>query len=243
MRHRTFFDIWPNQVGKYDVATDNRYSTLPGYQSARTTRTLAVTEPSINPDTGSPVISVRIPIFRGVEFVGCASANITVDVLSRFLDKHRASAGSTTFVADRSNGKIIAFPNKQKGVRIDSGTLRIATLADIDDPVVREAHQQHVGRGADRFVFRSPENGEEFVAAFANFPGGFGQPWQVITLTPIDDFVGTLKRTNRLMMVVRLLSSHIGRVALHLLFSLRADYRARSKTCLGNCRRLKTSIF
>jgi class 3 adenylate cyclase len=40
------------------------------------------------------------------------------------------------------------------------------------------------------------------IAAFANFPGGFGQPWQVITLTPIDDFVGTLKATNRLMMVV-----------------------------------------
>ena len=202
VRHRTFFDIWPNQVGKYDVATDTDIRTLPGYQSAKTTHTLAVTEPSINPDTGSPVISVRIPIFRGVEFVGCASANITVDVLSRFLDKHRASAGSTTLVADRNNGKIIAFPNKQKGVRIDSGTLRIATLADIDDPVVREAHQQHAGRGADRFVFRSPEGGEEFVAAFASFPGGFGQPWQVITLTPIDDFVGTLKRTNRLMMVV-----------------------------------------
>jgi hypothetical protein len=29
-----------------------------------------------------------------------------------------------------------------------------------------------------------------------------GQPWQVITMTPIDDFVGTLKATNRLMMVV-----------------------------------------
>jgi class 3 adenylate cyclase len=40
------------------------------------------------------------------------------------------------------------------------------------------------------------------IAAFANFPDGFGQPWQVITLTPIDDFVGTLKATNRLMMIV-----------------------------------------
>ena len=40
------------------------------------------------------------------------------------------------------------------------------------------------------------------IAAFANFPDGFGQPWQVITLTPIDDFVGTLKATNRLMMLV-----------------------------------------
>ena len=52
VRHRTFFDIWPNQVGKYDVATDTDIRTLPGYQSAKTTHTLAVTEPSINPDTG-----------------------------------------------------------------------------------------------------------------------------------------------------------------------------------------------
>ena len=202
MRHRIFFDLWPHEVGKYDAGTDADMRTLPGYQSAKTTHTLVVTEPSINPDTGSPIISVRIPIFRGIEFLGCASANITLDVLSRFLDKQRASAGSTTFVADRNNGKIIAFPDKQKGVRIEKGALKIATLADIDDPVVREAHQQHLGAGSDRFVFRSPANGEDFVATFANFPGGFGQPWQVITLTPIDDFVGTLKRTNRLMMVV-----------------------------------------
>jgi len=144
---------------------------------------------------------LRIPIFRGVEFLGCASANITVDVLSRFLDKHRASARSTTFVADRSNGKIIAFPDK-KGVRIENGVLKIATLTDIDDPDVREAHRQRSRSGADRFVFQSPTNGEDLIAAFANFPSGFGQPWQVITLTPIDDFVGTLKKTNRLMMVV-----------------------------------------
>jgi|GEM_PF-249302 len=202
VRHRKFFDIWPHEVGNYDVATDTDIRILPGYQAAKTTRTLAVTEPSINPDTGFPIISLRIPFFRGVEFLGCASANITVDVLSRFLDKHRASAGSTTFVADRSNGKIIAFPDKQKGVRIENGVLKIATLADIDDPEVREAHRQHARTGADNFVFQSPTNGADLMAAFASFPGGFGQPWQVITLTPIDDFVGTLKATNRLMMIV-----------------------------------------
>ena len=202
VRHRKFFDIWPHQVGAYDVPTDVDIRRLPGYQSAKTTRTLAVTEPSINPDTGFPIISLRIPIFRGVEFLGCASANITVDVLSRFLDRHRASARSTTFVADRGNGKIIAFPDKQKGVRIENGALKIATLSDIDDPNVREAHRQRARTGNDRFVFQSPTNGEDLIAAFANFPSGFGQPWQVVTLTPIDDFVGTLKATNRLMMVV-----------------------------------------
>ena len=201
-RHRKFFDIWPHEVGNYNVATEIDIRTLPGYQAAKTTGTLAVTEPSINPDTGFPILSLRVPIFHGVDFLGCASANITVDVMSRFLDKHRASAHSTTFIADRNSGKIIAFPDKQKGVRIENGLLKIATVTDIDDPNVREAHRQHALIGTDSFVFRSPINGEELIAAFAKFPGGFGQPWQVITLTPIDDFIGTLKATNRLMMLV-----------------------------------------
>ena len=201
-RHRKFFDIWPHQVGDYNVATETDIRTLPGYQAAKTTGTLAVTEPSINPDTGFPILSLRVPIFHGVDFLGCASANITVDVLSRFLDKHRTSAHSTTLIADRNSGKIIAFPDKQKGVRIENGLIKIATVADIEDPNVREAHRQHARVRTDSFVFRSPENGEELIAAFANFPGGFGQPWQVITLAPIDDFIGTLKATNRLMMLV-----------------------------------------
>ncbi|WP_375788402.1 ABC transporter substrate-binding protein [Bradyrhizobium sp. Pha-3] len=202
VRHRKFFDVWPHLIGGRDVATDLDIRTLPGYQVAKTTRTLAVTEPAINPDTGFPILSLRVPIFRGVDFIGCASANITMDVLSRFLDKHRASARSTTLIADRNNGKIIAFPNMQKSVRVENDKLKIATLADIDDPDVREAYRQHASADTDDFVFLSPTNGEDLIAAFANFPDSFGRSWQVITVTPIDDFVGTLKATNRLIMVV-----------------------------------------
>jgi class 3 adenylate cyclase/ABC-type nitrate/sulfonate/bicarbonate transport system substrate-binding protein len=202
IRHRKFYDIWPHQVGNYDVATDTDIRQLPGYQAAKITRTLSITEPSINPDTGFPIIFLRVPIFHGLDFLGCATASITVDVLSAFFDQHRASAHSTTLVIDRKNGKIIASPDRQKGVRIENGVLKIATLDDIDDLNVREAHRQHALLGTDSFAFQSPVNGANSIAAFANFPDGFGQPWQVITLAPIDDFVGTLKATNRLMMVV-----------------------------------------
>jgi class 3 adenylate cyclase/ABC-type nitrate/sulfonate/bicarbonate transport system substrate-binding protein len=202
IRHRQFFDVWPHLLGGYDAATDIDIRTLPGYQAAKTTRTLAVTEPAINPDTGFPILSLRVPIFHGVDFIGCASVNITMDVLSRFLDEHRTSVRSTTLIVDRNNGKIIAFPNMQKGVQVENEKLKIATLADIDDPDMREAYRQHARAETDNFIFRSPANGADLIAAFANFPDGFGQPWQVITVTPIDDFVGTLKATNRLIMVV-----------------------------------------
>jgi class 3 adenylate cyclase/ABC-type nitrate/sulfonate/bicarbonate transport system substrate-binding protein len=201
-RHRRFFDKWPHEVGAYDAPSDLDVAALPGYRQARDNRTLAVTEPAINPDTGFPILSLRIPIVSEGRFLGCASANLTIDVLSRFLDQNRASAGSVTFIADRVSAKVIAFPDPRKGVRVEDGRIRIATLDDIDDPDVREADRQRRLLGAAHFTFRSGASGRDLVASFADFPDGFGQPWVIVTLTPIDDFVGTLKATNRLMMAV-----------------------------------------
>jgi len=201
-RHRTFFDVWRHQVGAYDVATDFDVPALPGYQAAKANGTLAVTPPVINPDTGFPILSVRVPIFADGAFIGCTSANITVDVLSRFLALNRASAHSLTFIADRRDGKIIAFPDKEKGVHVAAGKLEVATLATVDDAAVREANRRNRMTSTGHFRFQMPEDGREFVASFAAFPDGLDQAWKVVTLTPTDDFVGTLRATNRLMMMV-----------------------------------------
>lgn len=202
-RHRTFFDIWPHEVGRYDVDTSLNVPALPGYQEAKASAALAMTAPTINPDTGYPILSVRVPIITAEgKFLGCVSANITMDTLSRFLDENRASRGSLTFIADRRDGRIIAHPDKTKAVRVHNGTLEIATLATSDDPVVREAGRQSQSTRALQFGFNVPDDGREMIALFNNFPDGFGQPWQVVTITPVDDFVGTLRETNRVMMIV-----------------------------------------
>jgi class 3 adenylate cyclase/ABC-type nitrate/sulfonate/bicarbonate transport system substrate-binding protein len=201
-RHRTFFDIWPHGVGNYDVDVILDIRTLPGYQAAKEVRALIVEEPSINPDTGYPIISVRFPIVRDGAFIGCASANITLDVLSRFLTSHRASAGSTTLIANPANRTIIAAPDLHKVVRTQDNRVEIAKLDTIADENVREAYRLQSETNSDDFLFRSPQSGEEISASFTPFPGSFGKPWEVITLTPTDDFVGTLKRTNRQMIVL-----------------------------------------
>jgi adenylate cyclase len=201
-RHRTFSDTWPHVVGRYSNETTLDIRTLPGYAAAKESRGFAITDPSINPDTGYPIISVRYPIIRDGVFIGAASANITLDVLSRFLARHRASEHSTTLVADPSDGKIIATPNRNNAVRTVDGRLEVANLDNIANPNVREAYRQQVKTNQDLFLFRSPVNGEELSASFIRFPGHLGQRWEVITLTPTDDFVGNLKATNRQMVVV-----------------------------------------
>ena len=201
-RHRTFFDTWPHVVGQSVSASTLDITTLPGYQAAKESSSLIVEEPSINPDTGYPITSVRFPIIRNGEFIGCASANITMDVLSRFLTRYRPSKRSTTIIADPTNGKIIADSERQKGVRAVDGKLQVASLANIADDDVREAYRKHNQMDQDSFLFRSPLTGEQVSASFTLFPDSFGQPWQVINLTPVNDFVGALDASNRQMLFI-----------------------------------------
>jgi adenylate cyclase len=200
-RHRTFFDTWPHVVGAYDVETALDVRTLPHYQTAKATGALVVTELAINPDTGAPVLFMAVPILRQERFIGFACANITVDILSSFLHRHRASPQSTTTIVDQS-GAIVAYPEAAKQVQMRAGQLQVATLDSIADADLREAARRRTQLQEDHFLFRSPVTGQELSASFARFPEDFARPWEAIILTPTDDFVGALKVANRQMVAV-----------------------------------------
>jgi adenylate cyclase len=201
-RHRTFFDTWEHVVGAYDVASTLDVRTLPGYAAAKQSGRLVVSDPAVNPDTGYPIIYVRVPIVRGGVFIGCATANLTFDVLSQFLANHRASPNSKTIIADPNDGRIVAASERKIGVRMIDGHLQIARLETVGDEDAREAYRLQTQTKQDEFLFRSPRDGRELSASFARFPEAFGHPWQAIVLTPTDDFIGQLRATNRQIVII-----------------------------------------
>jgi adenylate cyclase len=201
-RHRTFFDTWGHVVGEYAVPTTTDYRSTSGYPAAKQSRTLSVTEPQVNVDTGYPIINLRVPILHDGTFIGCAGASITLDVLSRFLATHRASAHSTTIIADPTDGKVIAASDRQKSVRMVDGRLDVARLDNIDDEDAREAFRLQRQTKENNFLFRSRRDGQELSASFARFPVSFGRQWEAIILTPANDFIGELKATNRQVLII-----------------------------------------
>ena len=53
------------------------------------------------------------------------------------------------------------------------------------------------GRDSNRrFTFEAGPKGEEYAALFSPFPTDFAKPWEVLIVTPTDDYVGDLKKTN-----------------------------------------------
>lgn len=201
-RHRTFFDSWGHVVGEYVVPTLTDYRTTSGYPEAKDRRALAITQPQINVDTGYPIINLRVPILQDGTFIGCAGASLTPIVLSGFLATHRASPHSTAIVADPTDGKVIAASDRQKSVRVVDGRLEVAQLDNIDDADAREAYRLQRKTKDDNFLFRSPKDGQELSASFARFPVSFGHQWEAVILTPTDDFIGELKKTNQRIVII-----------------------------------------
>jgi adenylate cyclase len=201
-RHRTLFDTWGHVVAAYDVPWSIDYRFTSGYPAAKQSRAVVVTDPELNPDTGYPIINMRAPILHDGDFIGCAGTTITLNVLTDFLATHRASAHSTTVIANANDDKIIATSERTTGVRMIDGHLQIARLANVADEDLREAYRLHTQTKQDEFLFRSPRNGQELSASFALFPESFGHPWEAIVLTPTDDFIGQLKATNRQIVII-----------------------------------------
>ena len=195
-RHRRFFEQWPRVIGGFTEPTTFRVETLPHFKAARENLGIAITEPIINPDTGSPVISMAYPIRIHGKFGGAASANITLNEMSKFLDTHKASANSITLITDHLDN-IIAYPVAGKSVRRYRSHVELANVSDLDQPQIVQAVRLHKTLGLDRFHFELESDGKEYVALFSRIPDIFFMQWDVVVVTPLDDFVGALKQTNR----------------------------------------------
>jgi class 3 adenylate cyclase len=195
-RHRTFFEKWPDVIGGYAEPSTFKVRALPHYNAAHERSGFAITEPIINPDTGYPIISMAYPIRVDGKFGGAASANMTLNEMSKFLDAHKASPNSVTLVVD-DRDNIISYPVMAKGVRHSGSKVELANVSELDVPQVVKAVQLHKTSGVDRFNFELAPDGKEYVALFSRIAGKFFKKWEVIVVTPIDDFVGALKQTNR----------------------------------------------
>jgi class 3 adenylate cyclase len=205
-RHRTFFERWPDEIKQYSVETSvDMRTTLPHYIAAKRTGALAVTDPIINPDTGYPVISIGYPIggTNGIPFAGAVSANITVNLLSRLLEHQKASPNSISIIADAS-GNVIAHPVLAEGIRRVDRKVELATLSELPEPQVVKAVELRALRDTNRFTFEAGPEGREYVALFSPFPVDFAKHWEVLIVTPTDDFVGDLKKTNRYLIWITL---------------------------------------
>lgn len=225
-RHRWFSAKWPKPLPqRYAVPTSLDLRKLSHYAMAKATGQLAIAKPAINPDTNSMVISMGRPIFEHGKFVGFVGANITLHHVSAFLRENQVSPGSVTVILDEER-QIIAHPEPRrrpvKGAA-DAKTIELNQLGanHLADALAALGRSR---RSTQRFMGRT---GQDSAVTARPVPLTKNTVWQVVTIAPVEDFVGSLEKDEQTLLFF-IASLVIVELLLVLLFARKVASRIES---------------
>ena len=200
-RHRQFFSVWgADAISSYSKTTNLDLRKLPHYRLAKSTLRMAIGEPSINPDTGSAVISLGYPITKDSRFIGFVGANLTLSNVSNYLRVNKLSENSATVIKGND------------GLEIASSGLNEAQVMAIGDG------EKLLPNAATGLKIVTDAFGEKLILAAKSFPPHFGKDWTLFSIAAIDDFVGDIRATNRRVMEVALVVVVISVLLIVLIF-------------------------
>lgn len=177
---------------KYDARVRDFYKNALKQEGAN------ISDPYIFASSGELGITATARVFaaQSDKPIGVAAIDLTLVTLSQFLIDHRVTENSIMMIADQS-GKLVAHPEYATKNSQDSIKKEAKTLSALNDDRVTVALAERERLKSDRFVFTVGKDKVEYIGVFSPFPKDFNKPWQLITITPTEDFVGHINATNR----------------------------------------------
>jgi adenylate cyclase len=178
------------------------------YKEAIRLKTLTVSDVYTFASSGELGITVAMPVITRDRAIGVFAVDLTLKTLSRYLLDNRLTPNSITIMADEHGG-VIAHPELEAGVVQKDGELQQNRLDKLGDVRVMAALGERLRSGTDRFRFIAGPDNTEYIGTFSPFPKDFKKPWEILIITPTDDFVGVIKNTNRKLLLFGVLAFFI----------------------------------
>ncbi len=202
----TVFDFYDKdlKVVRQETIADSKYDprSRPWYIGAKAAGKTFWTEPYIFFENGKTGITVSCPVYnRDRSIRGIISADITLDGLSEFIKKADIRDNGLAFMVDEKN-LLLAFSDPSRMVATESGKIHRLTPEELKIPQVTEAVRKYKDNGNKLFSYEA-EN-VSCLAYFARFPKEFGKEWRFVFVAPEDDFLGPMKNTLRMTLLLSL---------------------------------------
>ncbi|MBL4720887.1 MAG: adenylate/guanylate cyclase domain-containing protein [Alphaproteobacteria bacterium] len=140
-------------------------------------------------------VSHRVETQNGVE-IGAVGADITLDTLSSFLKAAKIGDSGLVFILDE-DGRLLAHPDPNIGVRVDGDTVQLLSATNVSDPLVSDAVKAWKSNGAQQ-LFEAPlgPNGDLYLTSFTSLSDGPGPNWTVAVIVLKDELIGPLRNTS-----------------------------------------------
>ena len=145
-------------------------------------------------------IACSVPLFSNSgKFVGIISSSIRLSSMSiGFI------SGSWVSMVINQKGEVITHPSEKNLSKIINGEPKLITVSDLKDKTVAEAFRVRTQQAEkERFIFKFNEI--EYIALFKAIKNEGFDGWDYLMLTTIDDFIGSVKVTQRNTLIICLI--------------------------------------
>lgn len=147
-----------------------------------------------------PGITAAFPVLDDDgQLVSVVGVDVALDALSDFLQTQSIGQNGVAFILN-DEGQLVAYPDLSLAVAEGEG-FRPLSIRDLDTPWVIAAFDEHQNNPADTF-FTFGYQGRQYITSFTPFPANFGKQWKIGVVVPQDDFIGTLKETNQISLLI-----------------------------------------
>ena len=155
-----------------------------------------------------PGIAPAYPIHdKSGKTIGAAAGNVTLAALSKFLQELDIGKSGVAFIMDEKH-RLVAHPDLKRTVKKIKDKTIPAPAVEMEEVWVTDAVKRFVETKEQKF--RVTVKGEEYLASFTPFPEDFGKPWVMAVVVPVGDFVGSLRTTNRSILVIAVMITIFG---------------------------------
>lgn len=196
----SFQSPWGVPVGANAGAAQEDPRERAFYKKTLKFKKINISDPYDLPDTDELGVTLASPVILNEKPIGVIAIDLTLQSFSEFLDANKRTPNSLSILIDDADS-IVAHPQFDRGIiKTDAGLIP-KRLDKLEDQRVLSALGERIRSGKDTFIFNAGANKAEYLAMFMPIPQDFNKPWRVLMITPTNDFVGEIRRTNRNMLL------------------------------------------
>ena len=186
-----------------ETTTDFSYDPRqrPWYKGAQATQAQYWTDIYIFFTDQKPGITAAYPITDTQNaLIGVIGIDVALDELSQFLQTQKVGQRGVAFIVNEKS-EIVAYPGVDLAAQ-EGESYRPVSIAELEVPSVVAAYQEYVESGLARTIVTV--NSERYIASFEPFPDSFGKNWKIGIVVPENDFIGTVRQTNQISLLISL---------------------------------------
>ncbi len=165
----------------------------PWYVKTAQNRSNIWTDIFVSDATLAPTIACGVPLLSDTgKFVGVISASVGLPKLA--VDLQKSAIKGVSMVLNQK-GEIVAHPTEKNYSKVVATETKLITIDDLIDKSASAAYRMHQIDKQQRFIFKS--GGIEYIALFKDFILEGFKGWEFLMITPIDEYIGAVKHTQR----------------------------------------------